>query len=202
MQILGGGALPRTYTTGNWPITALNSGVWRFVWVPTAANTNAAWDSGFYCVCASSGTPSGTDQGGLWITSDALELYNQTGSVFSQPMTWAAGATVTITIDLIANTVTLAGLTTGDGTFGFTDTGTYFTAGTLGVGVYGGGGFNIPASTISAFDDTVPEPRAPVPEMPMRRPSRAALIAAGIVAPVLVSAAPPVVPPLAWATLI
>ena len=199
MQILGGGALPRTYTTGNWPITALNSGVWRFVWTPTAANTDAAWDSGFYCVTASSGTPSGTDAGGLWITGDALELYNQTTAVFSQAMTWGAGAVITITINLVANTVTIAGASTGNGTFGFTDSGTYFTAGTLGVGIYGGGGFNIPSSTISAFDDTVPEPAYwTQPPVIVRRPSRAAALAAGIVMPLVVSAPPPTVPDLSW----
>lgn len=144
---------PQTFTTGNWPQTALNSGKYHFTWTPTAASTDAAWGTGFYSLIASGGTPSGTDNGGLWIHADAIELYNQTGTVFSQAITWGAGAVIQVTIDMVAGSLTISGASTGNGTFSFTPSGTCFTAGTLGVGIYGGGGFSLPASTISSLDD-------------------------------------------------
>lgn len=201
------GTLPQTFTEGNWPRTHLNTGKWHFQWTPTAASTDAAWGTGFYAMFASSGTPSGTDNGGLWITSDKLELYNQASTaVISQALAWAAGATIDITIDIPLGQVTIAGASSGNGTFSFTPSGTYFTAGTLGCGVYGGGGFSLPASVLGDIDDTqaaTPSVASWAPRVVDRVPRRAgpiaALIAAAWVGPIAPPSAPPDSPPLAWA---
>lgn len=144
------GTLPQTFTAGNWPRTTFDDGVWRFVWTPSTANTNAAWGSGFYAMFVAN------DNGGLWIVSDALELYDQNGLVISIALTWSAGAAITIKVDMVANAITISGATTGNGTHSFSAPGTStYTNVTLGVGVYGGGGFNLPTSTLGDVDDAV-----------------------------------------------
>lgn len=141
------GSLPQTFTAGNWPRTTFNSGKWRFVWTPTAANTNGAW-AGFTAMFTAN------DLGGLWVNDDKIELYNQSEvAVFSRALTWGAGAVITITIDVAGSQLTVSGASTGNGTTSFTPSGTYFTDTSLGVGVYAGGGFNLPASAIGDVDD-------------------------------------------------
>src|SRR5262245_1924455 len=95
----------------------MNTGKWRFVWTPTAASTDAAWGGGFYALFASSGTPSGSDLGGMWISGDALQLYNQSEvAVINRALTWSAGATITITIDVANSRYSISGATTGNAT--------------------------------------------------------------------------------------
>lgn len=49
--------------------------------------------------------------------------------------------------------LTVSGASSGNGTTSYTPSGTCFTAGTLGVGIYGGGGFGLPSSVIGDIDD-------------------------------------------------
>jgi hypothetical protein len=151
------GTLPQTFTAGNWPLTAFNTAKWRFVWTPTNAKTHASWSTGastFFSMFSSS-----NGQGGLWIVNDgannlSVDLYADAGGsiIVSRVITWTAGQAITITVDMAGGQLTIAGAATGDGTYGFTRVDS-FSAGTLGVGRWGGGGFDLPASTISDVDD-------------------------------------------------
>lgn len=148
--ILDVGTIPQTFSAGNWPKTHLNTGLWQFVWTPTNANTHASWGGDYYALIAAD------DLGGLWIVADALHFYDQSQALrLELPLTWSAGAAITITIDMAAGEVSIAGASTGNGTFPWDSapTSDFWAGDTLGVGVYGGGGFNLPASTISDFDD-------------------------------------------------
>ncbi len=152
--ILSPGALPATFVDGTWPSVALNYGKYHFVWTPATASTDPVWAAAAYSLIASGGTPAGADNGGLWMEFGNLKLYNQVPTaLFNQTPTWGAGAAIDITIDMVAGELTIAGALTGNGIFSFTPTGTCFTPGTLGVGIYGGGGFVLPASTISDLDN-------------------------------------------------
>ena len=146
--ILTVGALPQTRTTGNWPFTTMNTGRWHFVWTPTNANTDVSWDSSFHALVAAN------DNGGIWIVNDALELYDQSGSlIVSVALTWGAGAAIDLTFDMGVGEIVISGATTGNGTHSFSTAGDVFSNVTLGLGVYGGGGNNLEASTFSDIDD-------------------------------------------------
>ncbi len=141
--------LPQTFTTGNWPFAAFNTQKFHFTWTPTAASTDPVWASGFGALLASN------DDGGLWVNNRKIELYDaSTGLLIggTGTLTWAAGAAISVTGDRAANLLTVTGATTGGGSFAIS-AGNIFSNVTLGVGVYGGGGNNLPASTISDIDD-------------------------------------------------
>lgn len=144
---------PSTYTAGNWPDTAMNSAVWRFTFTFSAASTGASY-SGFCALFC--GPVVGGTTGGLFIVDNArLELYDVDDNlVFTRTITWGAGTTITVTISNVADTVTIAGATTGNGTFGFTDSAPYFNVGTtLSAGaVTGETGFACPG-TFGNIDD-------------------------------------------------
>jgi hypothetical protein len=154
-----GSPLPKTFASGTYPITTLNTGKYHFKWTPAAANTNAAWDSQFHALIVSGGATQGTDNGGIYIVNDAIQIYNQTGGgtlLISRAITWGAGAVIDITVDMAAGSITIAGATTGNGTFTFTPSGTVFSGGVLGIGQYGSSSsFPLPSSTVSNIDDTV-----------------------------------------------
>lgn len=144
--ILTVGTLPQVYPSGTWPITILNSGVWRFTFTPTLASTDSSF-SGFITLAAAN------DLGGLWLVDRVLSMYNQSEvTVVQAPITWNAGQSITVTIDNISNHVYVSGALTGNGVYSITAEGVYFTDVSLGVGVYGGGGFSF-SGTISNFDE-------------------------------------------------
>lgn len=145
--LIPSGSVPRTIASGSWPATALNTGRWRVPIVPTTASSSG-YAGSFIAILANG-------LGAFWIVDGAFTLYNQTGAVVSRPCAWAAGATITITVDVSGPTgsITIEGCTTGNGTFTFANSGTYFVAAeTLGVGVYNTGGYNF-VGTIGAVDD-------------------------------------------------
>lgn len=141
---------PESFLPGAWPASAFNSGVWRVTFTPSSASGPAY--SAF-------GGLFGQATGGIWIANSALELYTSPGDalVFSRAMTWSAGQALTFTINVPALTLTIAGATTGNGTFSFSGapSGPYFNAsdGLRAGGAYGVSGFAL-AGTISNVDDT------------------------------------------------
>lgn len=152
-------AEPETKTSGNWPYSALNSagGSWHLDVTITAASTSSPHTtSEFLAILASN------DQGGFWLTERKFQLYDQSSGsliVTSGACTWSANQTISLTVNLVAGTnassLVISGATTGNGTTNFTyDSHAIFSNVTLGIGVYGGGGFNFPGS-LSDVDDTL-----------------------------------------------
>jgi hypothetical protein len=144
---------PSSYTSGNWPETAMNHATWRFSFTTTGTS-----GSGTYSTFHSffDGPVIGGTSGGLWIVDDRLELYqcDDDALVFSHAMTFSASQVLTFKINVVAKTVTISGATTGNGTFSFSLGGPYFFAGTTltAGGVTGDPGFTI-TGTFSNIDD-------------------------------------------------
>lgn len=154
--ILTVGTLPQAFTSGNWPYSTMNTASFHFQWTPAAASSSGSYSVGavaFWALLASN------DSGGLWVVNNgsnvlSISAFNQgTGAtIFDQAVTWAAGATVDITVKNATGELVLSGFATGNGTFSFTPA-SIFSNATLGVGQYGGGGFTLPSSTFSNVDD-------------------------------------------------
>lgn len=145
---IASGSIPRTIASGSWNATALNTGRWRVTFTPTNASTHTSFAGSFIAILANG-------LGAFWIVDRSLVLYNQSGAVITRPITWSAGQTITVVMDLRTSTgsITISGALTGNGTYTFTNTGTYFVAAeTLGIGVYNGGGFDFTGS-IGQVDD-------------------------------------------------
>lgn len=126
---------PTSFASGTFGAfaTAANTGIYRFTITPDAASSTYTGGA-FHAIF-------GQSHGGLWLNDANLELYTEPGDalVFSRAMTWSAAQTITITIDTRSGTrgVTIAGATTGNGTFSFATAGPYIsTAETLWVGVF------------------------------------------------------------------
>lgn len=142
------GSIPRTIASGSWNATALNTGRWRVPITFTNASTHTSFAGSYIAILANG-------LGAFWIVDRSLALYNQSGAVVTRPITWSAGQTITVVMDLTTSTgsITISGALTGNGTYTFTNTGTYFVAAeTLGIGVYNGGGYNF-TGTIGQVDD-------------------------------------------------
>lgn len=148
-------AEPETKTSGNWPYSTMDAGSWHFDFAPTAADTNAAYTgSSFYALFAAN------DDGGVWLTSKKVQLFNASSGALiaaSSALTWSAGQSISVTIRIASGTnaskIIISGATTGNGTTSFTiGTAHIFTNVTLGIGVYGGGGFGFTGS-LSNVDD-------------------------------------------------
>ena len=158
-------AEPETKTSGNWPFSTFDTGpVYRFTITPTNASTNAQFTGGaFYALLAAN------DNGGIWLTAKQIQLFNaSTGALIaaSGTMAWTAGMVITVTIRIASGTnnssITIAGATSGNGTTTFTIGSNHiFTDVTLGVGIYGGGGFTWVGAigdVDTAGDDIAPAP--------------------------------------------
>lgn len=149
-------AFPQAVTVNGTQLTALNDGKWRATFTFTQASSNAAWGGGGYFALTAC-----NDNGGLWIYDNGgtrmLALFeNASGSplIIEQALTWGAGASVTVVVDNVADTLTISGATTGNGTFSFTGSTTADAFGTspLGGGAYGGGGYTW-AGSMTDIDD-------------------------------------------------
>lgn len=150
-------ATPSIFTSGNFPITVLNTGpAYRFVATPSLISTNGAFN-GFEALLATN------DNGGLYMNARRVELYNGSGSgtlvAQSSALTWSASQALTIKVNLAAGTnassLVISGATTGNGTTTFTTSGTYFTATTLGVGQFTSSNTFVWSGTIGNIDDGV-----------------------------------------------
>ncbi len=126
--VVASGATPRSFTSGNFVLATLQNGPsWTFQIVPTNASTDAGY-SGFCALLATN------DNGGLYLVNRRVEFYNGAGSGTltgnGNTLTWSAGQTITITINLAvganASSIVVSGATTGNGTSPFTASGTYF----------------------------------------------------------------------------
>jgi len=124
---------PNPSTIGSIPPEML-TGTWRFTW--TAPQASSAYASGDYCwFCIG-----GTDQS-IYLHSDAglttLGVWTSY-QVLAAPLSFAAGQTLTITVDMTAGgRITIAGASLGNGTTAFTGfTGWGSGNGTLQLGQY------------------------------------------------------------------
>lgn len=125
-----------TKADGDWPASVFNSGKYGFTFTPSLASTDGVY-AGFQSFFSNG-------DGGLWVVNREIALYNQTAAVISQAITWNASDNIRIVVDIPNATLTISGALTGNGSFGFTDSGTYFlTPDTLGVGRFNGGGFGL-----------------------------------------------------------
>lgn len=144
---------PQTFAAGTWPVSAFNTGRFRLSFTTTIASS-AVTNGDFKTLAAAA------DNGGLWYHRDAgvmyIGLFNSvTGaSIFDIPVEWGAGGGATVDVNHIASTVTISGASSGNGVYAFTPGGNAFSNVTLGVAVYGGGGFSW-SGTISSIDDGV-----------------------------------------------
>lgn len=162
MAIIQATAEPETKTSGNWAFSALNTSptTWHLIVTITNASTNAQHTgNAFYAILAAN------DNGGLWLQSKKASIYDAvSGAVMGESGTlaWTAGAQLGITVTLAAGTnassittTNVSGVTSGTGTVQFTrGSNNPFANGTLGIGIYGGGGFTFPGS-LSDVDNTI-----------------------------------------------
>lgn len=149
-------ATPSSFAAGTWPLATLQGGpAYRLTVTPTSASTSSVY-SGYQALLASN------DNGGLYMVDRRVELYNGTGGGTlvgqSALLSWSAGQAITITVRLAAganaSSIQISGATTGNGTFPFTSTGTYFTNSVLGVGQFTNSNTFTWPGTISNIDDT------------------------------------------------
>lgn len=153
--VVASGATPRSFAAGAFDLTTLQNGpTWTLQIVPSLISSNSAY-SGDQAILATN------DNGGLYMSTRVVSLYNGSGPgtlvVASGALTWAAGATITITVNLAAganaSSLVVAGAATGNGTFAFTTSGTYFTSSTLGVGQWTSSNTFLFSGTVSAVTD-------------------------------------------------
>lgn len=188
---------PQTFNGGTWnaAATALNSGVTRFTFTPTAASTTYTGGN-FHALF-------GQAHGAVWLNDANFEKYTTPGDalVYSKAITWTAGLTITITDDSRAKSLTIAGASTGNGTFSYSQAGPYFDATQLmESGRFTAGLFQF-VGTISSIDDTAPNeswlpilPTLPTPSL--ARAAAGALAMSMLTAPLVVDVPP--APALSW----
>lgn len=155
---------PSSFTSGNFPLTTMQSGpAWRFTMTPSLVSSDAAYGA-FQALFATN------DSGGLYLVGSStgnnrrVQFFNGSGGgtkvVESSIITWSASQAITVTLNLAAGTnassLIVAGATTGNGTTAFTTSGTYFTATTLGVGQFTNSNTFRFSGTIGNMDDTAP----------------------------------------------
>jgi hypothetical protein len=109
-----GGSPPKSLASGSWP-TAMRTGKWTFQWTPAiASSAYAATDEWVWFEF-------GESDDAVYFNKTAgaatLRIWHGGGIAFTTPFSFAAGATLTITIDTPSDQVTIAGATTGNGTF-------------------------------------------------------------------------------------
>lgn len=133
---------PTTFASGSWPQSTFNTGGWKFTFTETAAAPGGLR-------CLFSLTPSGV--GGVWLNGGSIEIYSDADALLAtRAITKSAAQAVTVTIDRVAGTMTVAGATTGNGSVSIS-AGNIFGAGTLCVGANAG---TSPFSgTISSVED-------------------------------------------------
>jgi hypothetical protein len=138
---------PQTFADGAWPRATMDGGVWRFRF--TFSSASGSTYAGYHALF---GQPSG----GVWIVDSTLRLFTTADvEVFSRSLTWGAGATIVVRLDMAAKSGTISGATSGNGTFTWTTSGPYFSAGSMTAGgVPSTSGYTI-AGTFGLVDDGV-----------------------------------------------
>lgn len=121
---------------------AMNTATWSTsITFTNALNTY----SGFNALIANG-------NGGLWIVNSQIQLYRDEDAALvggTGGLTGAAGQTALVTVDPVARTITVSGLTSGNGTFSWAaGTTTLFASGSVGVGRYTDGSYGPFAGTV------------------------------------------------------
>lgn len=144
---------PQAFAPGAWPSVEMNGATWRFTFTFTSSSASGAY-AGYHALFTA---PNGGNSGGLWIAGGTLEFYDLSDSLLtSQALTWSASATLRLTFDMVAKTIRIGGMTTGNGLISWSGGGSYFngldtlTAG----GLVGEVGYDI-AGTFGDIDDGV-----------------------------------------------
>lgn len=146
---------PQTFAAGTWPTSTLNTGRFQITITVSLASSSGSFPNGnFWAVVVAN------DNGGLWFFKTGggtmrFGMFNaSTGAtIWEHDVTWAAGATMTLDVDHVASTYSISGAATGNVTGqSFTAGGNAYTSSTLGVGVYGGGGFTWSGSASDITD--------------------------------------------------
>lgn len=154
-EILHVTATPSSFTSGNFPLSTLQSGpAYHFTITPSLISSNTAYNGDVALLATN-------DNGGLYLENRQVSLFNGSGAgtlvAQSTALTWSASTVISITIRIAAganaSSITVAGATTGNGTTTFTTSGTYFTATTLGVGQFTNSNTFTFTGTISSIDD-------------------------------------------------
>lgn len=193
-------ANPQNFSGNTYPgaAFAMNSGIWRFTFTPTAASTTYTGGN-FHALF-------GQPLGACWLNDSSLELYTTPGDalVFSQLLTWLAATPITVTINTRpgAGTVTIAGALTGNGTFSFTPQGPYIDP-TLTLGIGQDGNNFAFVGSINAVDDTAPDMSwtPAIPTSATRRASSSAALVAALTFPILVAPVTPA-PAMSWSPVV
>jgi hypothetical protein len=148
---------PQSFAAGTYPLSALNTGRFQITISVAAASSNATTfpDGNFWAIMVAN------DDGGLWFFKVAgtmfIGYFNRTGgaTIWQRAIVWAANTPFTIDVDHVASTHTVTNASSGNGTTAFSAGGALgYSNTTLGVGVYGGGGFTW-AGTASDVTDGV-----------------------------------------------
>lgn len=125
-----------------------NSAAFHFTFTPTAASSS--YIGGNYHALVG-----GQPHGNLWLNDAVLEFWDTSDNLLrSVTLSWSAGQTIDVTVNVTTHTLTIAGATTGNGSYSFA-AGTYFDT-TQGLGVgrdYGSSAYPF-AGSISDVDDT------------------------------------------------
>lgn len=164
---LNDGTIPQSKTSGNWTPSQFNTGKFRFTLTFTNASTHSQWRPaslsywGILTTNEANGSavwmeynPGTTTHRLLFVASDGST------SLAAMPYTWGAGTAVTVTVDQSsatagASTMTISGASTGNGTSSGWTRASVFSGANLYFGVWGSGGFQLPAgsTTTSDIDD-------------------------------------------------
>lgn len=116
---------PQSFAGGTRPAAdvAMNGATWRFAFTFTSSSASGLY-AGYHALFTA---PSGDNSGGLWIATNTLEFYNLADQLLtSQALTWSAGATLTLLFDMVAKTITISGVTSGNGVISWSGSGPYF----------------------------------------------------------------------------
>lgn len=161
---LNDGTIPQSKTSGSWTPSNFNTGKFRFTLTFTAASTGSPWRPGsltYWGVLTTNEAngaaiwleynPSGTVHTLLFVGADGTTILG------SRAFTWGASTAVTVTIDQSsatagASTMTIAGASSGNGTTTGWNRASVFGGANLYFGVWGTGGFQFPAGSVTTSD--------------------------------------------------
>ena len=161
------GTIPQSKTSGNWTPSQFNAGKFHFVTTFAAASSGSPWRpaSLTYWGILTTNEANGS---AMWLEWDPgtskhrMLFVASDGSTFLAAMefTWGASSAVGYTVDQSsatagASTMTIAGASTGNATSSGWTRASVFSGANLYFGVWGAGGFQLPAgsTTTSDIDD-------------------------------------------------
>lgn len=161
---LNDGTIPQSKTSGNWTPSQFNAGKFRFTLTFTAASTGSPWrpaSLSFWGIL----TTNEANGAAVWLeydpgtTTHRLMFVAADGATIlgALPFTWGASSAVTVTIDQSsaaagASTMTIAGAATGNATTAGWTRAAVFSGSGLYFGVWGTGGFQLPAGSVTTSD--------------------------------------------------